>query len=216
MKTTTIINFAIVILLSMITSTAFAQETILQNRRGNDNNKGNKVIEKNQQESSRQKSNRHYKSNSQLDYKHPGVNKGFKVPENKKNGHAYGHEMKRKNNSYQPRYHNNKPETITNNRHHKGYYRHLPARNINRFNHRGLEYYHVNNMFYRHHPQYGYYVVDAPYLYTQHLPSRFFVRSYNGNSYCFANGYLYLPFERGYLLVPQPERPMCVLNIVLN
>jgi hypothetical protein len=211
MKTTTIRNFAIVILLSVITSTAFAQETIRQNRWGNDN-KGTKVTEKKQQESPRQKSHRNYKANNQLDYKHQGVKSGLKVPDNKSNGHVYGHEIKRKNNSYQHGY-----QTVTvNNKHHQGYYHRLPARNVNRFSHRGIEYYNVDNMFYRHHSQYGYYVVDAPFLYTQHLPSQFFVRSYNGNSYCFANGYLYLPFERGYLLVPQTERPMCVLNIVLN
>jgi len=55
--------------------------------------------------------------------------------------------------------------------------------------------------------------VEAPYTYVRHLPGAYYVRIINGNAYFFARGNLYLPFGMGYLIVPQPERPLLSLNV---
>lgn len=219
MKTTTNIrNIAIVVLLSMITITAFSQNTIRQNRRDNDNRRGSEVTERKKQDSYRQNSAKDYESNKRSDYNNRGVKKGNDNDNRSRyiNGDDKNHKDKhynRPNNDHNRRH----PVHVSHKKsHHPVYYRHLPERRANRFYYKGFDYYHVNNSFYRYHPAHGYYIVDTPFTYVRHLPPGFFVRYYNGNHYYFANGFLYLPFERGFLMVPQPERPMISLNILLN
>lgn len=217
MKTTTINrNLAVMIALSLITTGAFSQETIRQNRRGEDTKKGREVTESRKQEDYRQKSRQDYNTNNLSDNKHSDARNG-NSQSNKNHGYSKGHDKNKSYNHYQSGHNHRKPVHVAHKRdHQRVYHRHFSERRINRFQHHGMDYYHVNNRFYRYHPGYGYYLVDAPYAYVRHLPPGFFVRYYNGNSYIFANGFMYLPFESGYFLVPQPERPSFSLNIVLN
>lgn len=102
--------------------------------------------------------------------------------------------------------------------HHRSpvYHRHLPTQRVNRFHHRGHDYYHANKRFYRYHPGRGYVVVEAPYTRVRYLPARYQVRVYNGHRYPYYNGYFFLPVEYGYVMVPAPARPRAAFNIVLN
>src|SRR5690554_6936186 len=102
--------------------------------------------------------------------------------------------------------------------HHRSpvYHRHLPTQRVNRFHHRGHDYYHANKRFYRYHPGRGYVVVEAPYTRVRYLPARYQFREYNGHRYPYYNGYFFLPVEYGYVMVPAPARPRAAFNIVLN
>src|SRR5690554_7458995 len=102
--------------------------------------------------------------------------------------------------------------------HHRSpvYHRHLPIQRVNRFHHRGHDYYHANKRFYRYHPGRGYVVVEAPYTRVRYLPARYQFRVYNGHRYPYYNGYFFLPVEYGYVMVPAPARPRAAFNIVLN
>src|SRR5690554_1389154 len=102
--------------------------------------------------------------------------------------------------------------------HHRSpvYHRHLPTQRVNRFHHRGHDYYHANKRFYRYHPGRGYVVVEAPYTRVRYLPARYQFRVYNGHRYPYYNGYFFLPVEYGYVMVPAPARPRAAFNIVLN
>jgi hypothetical protein len=223
MKTiTNLQNIAIVVLLSMITTTAMGQNTIRQNRRDADQRRGGNVTERKVQDDDRMKTRRDYTMRSPNEFKDRDHNQ-------RHNSDKYRDRDPRENHGYDRDHKNNYRDKKYNHRHpnhqvhvrkphhaHRTYYRHLPYKRINRFHLHGADYFHAHNRFYRYHPQFGYYLVDAPFVYVRHLPPGIFLRYINGNGYYFADGMIYLPFENGYLAVPQPEHPIFSLNIVLN
>jgi hypothetical protein len=55
--------------------------------------------------------------------------------------------------------------------------------------------------------------VNSPYVYVNLLPRHHYVRIYNGARYFYSEGYVYMPYENGYVMVPEPERPSVSFNI---
>ena len=216
MKTNNYIrNIAIMILLSMITTAGFAQETIYQNRRGNQAKKSNEVSQRNDKKNTNAKSRQDYGAHKQSDYTNHDSKKDHYQHKNRDYNNVHNGNYKK--NSHSSGHHNSNMMHVSSYRpDYRMYHQNFNNHKLNRFHHRGFEYYHVGNNFYRYDPWHGYFLVDAPYAYVRHLPGAYFVRQYNGNRYVFANGFIYLPYENGYLLVPQPERPGFSLNIVLN
>ncbi|PZX14398.1 hypothetical protein LX69_02411 [Breznakibacter xylanolyticus] len=101
-------------------------------------------------------------------------------------------------------------------KHRHAYHHQLPSHHYNKFFHNGCEYFHANNHFYRYHPGYGYIRVNAPFVYVNVLPRHHVMRIYNGERHFYADGYVYLPYEYGYVLVPEPVRPGVSFNIVIR
>jgi hypothetical protein len=216
-------NIAFMIMLSLITTAGFAQETIYQNRRGNETKRGSEVTQRNYEKNAQPKSKNDYKqndynTNKKSDYKNQEARNDNYQYKNKNNGQSKGNgENYERNYHHQSGHNHSQPVHVNDNRiYHKVYHRHFNNHRVNKFYHRGMDYYHVDNCFYRYDPWHGYYLVDAPYAFVMDLPGSYFVRNYNGTNYIFAHGFLYLPFQDGFLLVPQPERPGISLNIVLN
>lgn len=205
------------ILLSMIATMGFTQETIYQNRRGNEAKKSSEVSQKYDNRNYNAKSREDYGSNNQSHYKNK---------ESKKDNNKQHHKNKDYNKSNHSGYHKSNHTSDHHNSklmhvsahkpNPKMYHQHFNNHKINRFHHRGYDYFNVGNNFYMYDPWHGYFLVDAPYPFVRYLPNAYFVRHFNGNKYIFANGLIYLPYQNGYLLVPQPERPGFSLNIVLN
>ena len=221
MKTiTNLRNIAILIPLFLFAIGTFGQNTIRQNRRNANLEKERNVTEPEKQDNHLMQSRRDYTMRSPHKINNRGVgerNGHYRDKEHKNNN---GNDRNDRYNNHYKEYNHSHPNYqmhVKKSRHpHSAYYRRLPYQRINRFHFRGVDYFHADNRFYMFQPGFGYYQVDVPFIYVRQLPPRVFVRYVNGNGYYFAKGMIYLPYENGFLVVPQPERPMFSLNIVLN
>lgn len=101
--------------------------------------------------------------------------------------------------------------------HHKhAYHKHLPAKHIDRIYHNGNHYFHAGKHFYTYHPGHGYVVFDPPFPKVRVLPPRCEIRIINEMPYAYLNGYLFLPMEVGYVMVPAPPHPHLSFNVSIG
>lgn len=101
--------------------------------------------------------------------------------------------------------------------HHKNvYHRHLPVKHVDRIYHNGHHYFHAGKHFYAYHPGRGYVIFDPPFPKVRVLPPRCEIRIINDMPYAYYNGYIYLPLEVGYVMVPAPPNPHLSFNVSIG